>query len=67
MLQGENYNGLTFVRISSLPADQKALALHTIDHQKIFKLLKDKQLMVDCIQWHHYSEWYHRVYQPAMP
>ncbi len=65
MLQGENYKGLTFIRISKLPSDQRDLVLHTIDHQKIFKLLKDKQLMVDCLQFHHYQDWYARVYKSA--
>ena len=53
----ENFKGIEFVRISSLPAEQKESIWQTIQRDKIIKIIKDKTLMNDCILYHDYVSW----------
>lgn len=54
----EIYKGIEYVRIFSLPAEQKLKIWETMDRNKIIKILKDKTLLSDCIQYSDYQEWY---------
>lgn len=65
MIQSENLKGIEFIRISNLPTEQKALIVRSIAPEKIIKILKDNRLMIDCVQRHHYHEWYVQVYKPV--
>ena len=53
----ETYKGIDFIRISALPADEQASIYKTLDRTKIIKILRDKELLSDCVQTHHYREW----------
>jgi len=53
----ENYKGIEFVRISSMPEEQQALVRTTFDRSKIIKILRDKELLSDCIQASDYQMW----------
>jgi hypothetical protein len=53
----ENFKGIEFVRISSLPDDQKKQIWQTFEHNKIIKIVKDKSLMNDCILYQDYVSW----------
>jgi hypothetical protein len=61
-IEVENYKGIEFVRISSLPGDQRDSFLKTAGPQKIIKILRDKELLNDCIQYSDYSDWYSKNY-----
>ncbi|HTH58391.1 MAG TPA: hypothetical protein VL728_20230 [Cyclobacteriaceae bacterium] len=60
----ENYKGIKFVRISSLPVDQKNQIWKSIDQTTIIKILKGDTLMNDCVQYKDYLAWYQEIYPP---
>jgi hypothetical protein len=53
----ENYKGIEFVRISSLPETQKSVFWQSFDKSKIIKILRTDSLLNDCVQYHDYTEW----------
>lgn len=56
-MSAESYKGIEFVRISNLPEDQKNQITRTIDHSKIIKILRGKELLSDCVQVNDYALW----------
>jgi hypothetical protein len=64
LVASENYKGIKFVRVSSLPLDQKNQIWRTINHKAIIKILKGDTLMNDCVQYNHYVTWYEKDYSP---
>lgn len=56
-MSAETYKGIEFVRISNLPEDQKNQITQTIDHSKIIKILRGKELLPDCVQVNDYATW----------
>lgn len=61
--QSENYKGIEFVRISTLPEDQKQLIWTSLKRDKIIKILKSDCLLNDCIQVRDYEAWYSENYK----
>ena len=61
-VQSENYKGIEFIRISSLPEEQKLKIKGNFSSQRIIKILKEKELLSDCIQYCHYLDWYSKNY-----
>jgi hypothetical protein len=59
----ESYKGIEFIRISSLPMDQKNHIYKTVNHKLIINILKDNSLMNDCLQYQHYLTWYENIYK----
>lgn len=59
----ENYKGIEYIRISSLPADQKNYIYKSLNHKLIINILKDNSLMNDCLQYQHYITWYENIYK----
>ena len=53
----ENFKGIEFVRISSLPEDQKEKIWKSFHHDKIIKIVKDQALLNDCILYNDYVSW----------
>ncbi len=64
-IDGENYKGIEFVRISSLPEDQKSMIWNSFNTQKIIKILRDNELLNDCLQYADYQDWYKKRYHAA--
>ncbi len=58
----ENYKGIEFVRISTLPEDQKQLIWTSLKRDKIIKILKNDCLLNDCVQVSDYEAWYTENY-----
>ena len=56
-MSAETYKGIDFVRISTLPEDQKNQITQTIDQSKIIKILRGKELLPDCVQVNDYAHW----------
>jgi hypothetical protein len=54
----EVYKGIEFVRISSLPDDQKKMIWNSFIGQKIIKILRENELLNDCVQYTDYLDWY---------
>lgn len=59
-MRAENFKGIEFVRISSLPEDQKESIWQSFQHDKIIKIVKDQALMNDCILYQDYISWLHQ-------
>lgn len=55
--QSENFKGIEFIRISSLPKTQQEKIWTSFQHDKIIKIIKDKALMNDCIVYGDYVSW----------
>jgi hypothetical protein len=53
----ETYKGIEFIRISALPEEERVLIRKTLDETKIIKILRERELLNDCIQVSDYSEW----------
>jgi hypothetical protein len=60
----ENYKGIEFVRISSLPESQRILLKQSFDKSKIIKILKDDSLLSDCVVYSDYAEWFSKNLKP---
>ena len=58
----ENYKGIKYVRISSLPTEQKSNIWKTINHNLVIKILMGDSLLNDCLQYEHYLAWYENAY-----
>ncbi|MBY0432542.1 MAG: hypothetical protein K2U26_00365 [Cyclobacteriaceae bacterium] len=56
-VKAEIFKGIEFVRISSLPNDQKEKIWQSFQHDKIIKIVKDNALLNDCILYHDYVNW----------
>lgn len=56
-IPAENYKGIEFVRISNMPADERERIFKTLSREKIIKILRDKELLNDCVQVTDYQEW----------
>ena len=54
----EVFKGIEFIRISNLPNDQKDFIVATVSSDKIIKILKDKIVLRDCLQYHDYLSLY---------
>lgn len=59
------YKGIEFIEISTLPNDQKASLLQTINPDLFIKILIDGKLMPRCLQYRIYEEWYDNEYRPV--
>jgi hypothetical protein len=53
----ETYKGIDFIRISALPEEERVMIRETLDQTKIIKILREKELLSDCIQVSDYHEW----------
>lgn len=60
------YKGIEFIEISTLPNDQKASLLQTINPDLLIKILVDGKLMPRCIQYKVYEDWYDNEYRPLL-
>ena len=61
----ENFKGIEFVRNSSLPDEQKEKIWKSFHQDKIFKIVKDKSLLNDCILSHDYVSWLEQQHGPT--
>lgn len=59
----ENYKGIEYVRISKLPDEQKANLVQTLPSDKIIKILRENELLTDCVQFKHYDAWFKSHYK----
>lgn len=56
-MSAETYKGIEFIRISSLPDDQKNQITRTLESHHIIKILRGKDLLPDCVQVAEYKRW----------
>jgi hypothetical protein len=65
-ISSENYKGIEYVRISSLPLDQKKHLYESFNRKLIINILKGDSLMNDCLQYQHYITWYENIYKATV-
>ncbi len=53
----EVYRGIEYIRISSLSKEEKEMIWSTFPQEKIIKILKDKDLLNDCILYPDFVAW----------
>ena len=61
----ENYKGIEFVRISSLPEVQQKMIWTSAYRHKVIKILRGEELLNDCLPSVNYVEWYMQCYKTA--
>ena len=54
----EHYKGIIYIRISSLPVEQKIRIRESYNRESILKIIKGNSLINDCILYHEYLRWY---------
>jgi hypothetical protein len=54
----ENFKGIEFIRISKLPEEQKKQITQSLPSDHIIKILRENELLVDCVQFKHYEQWF---------
>jgi hypothetical protein len=54
----ENYKGIDFVRISSLPEDHQRMIWLSEYKNYVIKILRGKELINDCLSYADYGKWY---------
>ena len=65
----EDFKGISYVRISSLPEKQRAGIAQSFDSNLIIKILKGGEVLSDCLQYNDYLAWYENIYhaKPSRP
>lgn len=53
----ETFKGIEFVRISSLPDEEKERIWKSFQQDKIIKIVRDQALLNDCILYQDYVSW----------
>ena len=61
LIEPEHYKGISFVRISMLPADQRNKIRESFSRELVVKILRDNTLINDCIVYDDYVSWYRLV------
>ncbi|MBL7873146.1 MAG: hypothetical protein JNM78_16125 [Cyclobacteriaceae bacterium] len=63
LAKSEFYKGIEFIRISTLPANQKEIILVSLSPDKVIKILKDDVLLSDCVLYSDYLAWFNARHQ----
>jgi len=61
--RSENYRGIEYVQISSLPVEQQKTIYKSLNHNLIINILRGDALLNDCLQYQHYDAWYENVFK----
>jgi hypothetical protein len=58
LVDPEHYKGISFVRISMLPAEQRIKIRESFSRELIVKIVRDNTLINDCIIYDDYVSWF---------
>jgi hypothetical protein len=61
-LEEEVYRGIHYVRVSELPSDQQILFKEWLPNDQVIKIMIQKEIFENCVQYHHYKHWHENVY-----
>lgn len=61
-VQSTIYKGIEYVKVSTLPADQREHLLKTINQGLLIKILVDGKLLSNCLLFKDYEAWYEGVF-----
>jgi hypothetical protein len=59
----EEFRGIKYVRISSLPENQRKQINSSLSSSLIIKILREGTVLHDCLQYNHYAAWYENIYK----
>jgi len=59
------YRGIEYVRLGELPEAERELIKNWLEGDSIIKIKTENELMVDCIQYKEYKQWYKTIYTNA--
>jgi hypothetical protein len=59
----KNYKGIEYVQVSDLPLAQQEKLLQTINHDLFIKIMIDRQIISNCLQYKDYVLWFDKVYK----
>jgi hypothetical protein len=59
----EDFKGISYVRISSLPEAQRSGIALSFNSNLVIKILKEGEVLHDCLQYEHYLDWYENDYR----
>jgi hypothetical protein len=59
------YKGIEYVQISELPEIQRVKLLQTIDQDVLIKILIDRKIISNCLQYKDYELWFDNIYKPG--
>ncbi len=61
-LPEEIFKGIHYIGVSNLPTDQQEFFKEWLPGDQLIKIMINKKIFPDCVQYHHYSHWYDHVY-----
>jgi hypothetical protein len=56
------YKGIEYVQIKDLPKEQQETILDTLNHECLIKILIDRSIISNCIQYKDYVLWFDSIY-----
>lgn len=59
------YKGIEYVQLKDLPKEQQENLTKSLDSQFFIKILIEKSIVSNCIQYKDYEFWFDNVYRPA--
>lgn len=62
----KNFKGIEYVLFSELPQDQQDKLMQTLSQDVFIKIMIDGVVVSKCIQYHHYQNWFDKVFK-AVP
>ena len=52
------FRGIHFIRIQDLPVDQAESIREHLKGEQIIKIMINREIISDCVQYAHYEEWF---------
>lgn len=62
MQAAKRYKGIDYVRVESLPSEEKDQIVNWLNSDTIIKIQTETELMRDCILYKDYDHWYNNVF-----
>lgn len=60
------YKGIEYIQLADLPLVQQEKFIQTINDNLFIKIMIDKKIIAQCIQYKDYELWFDSVYQHAV-
>ena len=59
------FKGIEYIQLTDLPDAQQVALLKTINHDLFIKIMIEKKIVSQCLQYKDYSVWYESLYKSA--
>ena len=57
------YKGIEYVQLSDLPREQQLLIVESLNEDSFIKILIEKNVLSECIQYKEYDLWFENVFR----